>query len=119
MQDREIKNAIITSTKLGKEDHGIMSCMIMLDYGGSGQGFGGYIFDDYNEETNSRHGTAFGMEFIMQILKVLEKENWEDLIGTHCRVDGEWGKIYRVGHFMKDQWFDPQELADKMCGAQE
>ena len=38
----EIKNAIITGTYLGIEDHGILTFWLYLDYGGSGQGFGGY-----------------------------------------------------------------------------
>ena len=38
----EIRNAVIQSTMLGYEDHGILTCFLHLDYSGAGQGFGGY-----------------------------------------------------------------------------
>ena len=52
----EIKNAIITGTYLGIEDHGILTFWLYLDYGGSGQGFGGYQLD------NRGTGTAVRMD---------------------------------------------------------
>lgn len=38
-------NAKIKSTMLGYEDHGILTCYLILDQAGSGQGFGGYRLD--------------------------------------------------------------------------
>lgn len=113
----EIKNATISSTMLGIEDHGIMTAFIHLDYGGSGQGFGGYGFDslkvpgDYN---SGRIGSVFGCEFIRRVLDVVGVEKWEDLKGKHIRVVSDWGKVYRIGNIIKDKWFDPQELADSL-----
>ena len=37
----ETKNAVIESARLTTDDHGCLSAWLMLDYGGSGQGFGG------------------------------------------------------------------------------
>lgn len=104
----EIRNAVIKSTMLGYEDHGIFSCMLYLDYGGSGQGFGGYGLDTYDNKTKKRKGTAYGLAFIAKILDTLEIEKWEDLPNTHCRADATFGKINGIGHILKDQWFYPE-----------
>jgi hypothetical protein len=42
----EMELATIVSTSLGREDHGIFTFMLDLDYGGSGQGAGGYALND-------------------------------------------------------------------------
>ena len=108
--DREIKNALIVSTSLGKEDHGIMTCFLHLDYGGSGQGFGGYSFQCGKD--NQVKGSAFGMDFIMEILRVVGAPSWEKLPGMHIRVKAEHSKVHGIGHIIKDVWFHPQELSD-------
>lgn len=69
------ENAIIESTMLGIEGHGIMTCFLNLNYGCSAQGFGGYSL-----------GGAKGVEFLRKILETLEVETWEELKGVHCRV---------------------------------
>ena len=64
---REIVNARIRSTTLGVEDHGIFTAWLNLDYGGSGQGFGGWALDGkpVKRDAHSRRpGTAYGCEFI-------------------------------------------------------
>lgn len=109
----EIKNAIITSTHLGCEDHGIFTCYLHLDYGGSGQGFGGYALDKHNGnrgEGSERLGTAYGMEFIRRILSTLEISQWEKLPGTHVRVVASHEKVLSIGHIIKDRWFSPDDL---------
>jgi len=111
-----IRNAKISKTTLGIEDHGIFSAWLHLDYGGSGQGFGGYALDGKPAErsaTSRRQGTAFGCDFITEILRTLEVDVWEKLPGTFCRVDADQGAVHRIGHPLKEQWFDPRQLADK------
>ena len=74
----------IETTMLGTEDHGIFTFMITLDFGGTGQGFGGYALDTPTGRGlrfKGRHGTAFGMEAIMQLLDAAGVESWEDLKG--------------------------------------
>lgn len=39
----EITNAVIESVSLTSDDHGCLSAWLHLNYGGSGQGFGGYV----------------------------------------------------------------------------
>jgi hypothetical protein len=108
----EIKNALIENTMLGIEDHGIMSFWLYLDYGGSGQGVGGYALDDFKEDLNRRIGTAEGMELIGRILRVVGVSKWEDLKGQHIRVKtGGWsGPVKVIGHFMKDNWLNFEEF---------
>jgi hypothetical protein len=105
MESVEIKNAVIEGTMLGYEDHGILTCMLHLNYGGSGQGFGGYALDSY--DGNDRIGTAYGMEFVRRILKTVGVEKWEDLKRKHVRVKAEWGKVHSIGHIIEDIWFTP------------
>ena len=104
-----IKNAKITGTMLGKEDPGIMTCYITLDYGGPIQVFGGYTLDEYDKQKKTRIGTAYGLEFIREILEVLEVDTWEKLKGVPCRVDCEHSRIDGIGHYLEDKWFYPKK----------
>ncbi len=90
------QNAKIASTVLGKEDHGIPTFWLMLDYHGGGQGVG---------QLDLRHGKTFML--IFDILDVLEIERWENLPGTYCRVRKKEKyscPILEIGHIVKDQW---------------
>lgn len=111
---REIRNARISSTHLGLEGHGIFSVMIDLDYDGGGQGFGGYALDRWVPDLKRRRGTAWGMEFIARVLRVVGVEKWEDLKGKYVRADAEFTKVHRIGHITADRWFDPDELRDML-----
>lgn len=116
MSDRQIENALIESTFLGLEDHGIWTVMLHLAFDGSGQGFGGYSLDapvKENGEFKGRVGTAFGMDFIMEVCRVVGVEKWEDLKGKHIRADHDWGCVHRIGHIRKNLWLDPKELAGR------
>lgn len=106
---KEMQNAIISGTMLGREDHGIFTYLIHFDFGGSGQGGGGYTLDEAKHDEDSkflgRVGTAFGMQQIIGLLDCLEVDSWEELKGKPVRVEADHGQIYRVGHYMKDRWF--------------
>ena len=110
----ETKNAIIESTTLGYADHDVLSFWLMLDYGGTGQGFGGFALDGPGKNGH-RVGCAFGLEAIMGVLTTLGVDTWEKLPGTPLRVRGDLGlgssKIDAIGHLLKDQWLDLSELA--------
>jgi len=112
----ETRNAVIESTMLGYEGHGIFSAYLQLDYGCAGQSFGGYAMDEPKGERGAgRHrvGTAFGMDFIIAVMKVVGVESWEELKGKHVRVKSDFGKVYALGNFLKDEWFTPEDLAQK------
>lgn len=73
----------IRHTHLGPEDHGIPTCWVELDFGGSGQGFGGY---------DLRH---YGYPLIGAILSACGVSRWEDLNGRIVVAlrDDEFGAI--------------------------
>jgi hypothetical protein len=110
---RSIRNAKITCTMLGYEDHGILTCYLYLDYGGGGQGFGGYAFDEWIDNAGARIGSPYGIEFIANVLKVTDVEKWEDLPGKFIRVEQSHNKVHRIGNVLLDHWFDPEDLAKK------
>jgi len=113
---RYIKNAVIDGTMLGVEDHGLLTFYIYLDYGGCGQGFGGYALDEplkVDGRFVRRRGTAFGTEAIMRLLKVVGVSKWEDLKGKAVRADAEQSKIHRLGHYLKDEWIDLKALSEE------
>ena len=93
----EIRNAQIKSTFLGREDHGIPTCFLYLDYGGGGQGFGGY---DLQFEGK-------GIGFLMDVLRVVEVGSWEELPGKYVRAEADSSKVYRIGHITKEHWYEP------------
>lgn len=105
----ETKNALITGTMLGIEDHGIMSFMLYLSYGGCGQGAGGYALDTPVKENGKflcRIGTAEGLSMIMRILEVVGVGKWEDLKGKHIRVKADLSAVHAIGNILKDDWLD-------------
>lgn len=110
-----ILNAKISSTHFGYEDHNILTCWLNLDFGSSGQGFGGYSLDSYDKSQEKRIGTAFGLEFIANIIDVVGVQSWEELKGQLIRVkkEDEFGRILSIGHIIEDKWFDPELLASK------
>ena len=114
----EIENGRIRSTMLGYEDHGILTCFLNIEFDTGGQGFGGYAFDKpsyaYDGSFVTRRGTAYGTQFIIEILKVVGVEKWEDLKDKYIRVDHDYAKIYRIGNITKDIWFNPDTLLQEV-----
>lgn len=109
----EIRNAKITKTMLGREDHGIMTFMIFVDISEGGCcGIGGWALDGYDRETKSRVFSAKSMEAISKILEVVGAEEWEQLRGKYIRVkDNGWGKtIDEIGNLMENKWFNIREF---------
>ena len=73
---------IIESTELGTMDHGVLSFWIHVNFGGSGQGFGGWCLDEpvkHGKDFEGRHGTAFGCEVVLRILKAVGVDKWAAL----------------------------------------
>jgi hypothetical protein len=107
-----IKNARITSTMLGREDHGIMTFMIYIDAGDFSCGVGGFCLDEFNTTTQTRVFRVESMEVISKILDVVGVDKWEDLPGKHIRFeDVGWGStVTKIGNIITDKWFDMREF---------
>jgi hypothetical protein len=78
--------AKIRHVRLGWEDHGIFTCQLDMDYGGSGQGAGGYALDEArrgeNDEFIGRFGTAYGMEWIIRLMRACNAQDFSEVQGT-------------------------------------
>jgi hypothetical protein len=104
----EIKNAIITSAVLDISERGFLDCWIHLDYGGTGQGFGGYAL--YLPKSFSHHETkSVAGHFIYRVMEVAGVGKWSELVGMTIRAQCEHSKVHAIGHIVKDDWFNPSQ----------
>mgnify|MGYP003594591886 CR=1 FL=1 len=108
MKEPKIVNAKITRTMLGREDHGIFTFMIFVEFNGSTCGIGGYSLDQAADMQGGRKYSVKGLEAIGRILDVIGVDKWEDLTGKYIRiVDDGWGSpVNEIGHIMQDKWFN-------------
>ena len=82
--DRLLPNeriAKITRTLLGYEDHGILTVWLTLDYGGAGQGAGGYGLDSYDKERKVRVAHPECGRWVAGVIGACGVRNWEDVKG--------------------------------------
>lgn len=109
MVDR-IQNAKVRSTTLGYEDHGILTAFVDLDYGGSGQGFGGYALDTKpNQGEHNRAPHIACGSWVGGILWALGVDSWEKVVGAHARAAmGQW-RVEGIGHIIEDRWVKPSD----------
>lgn len=117
MKGKEIINAEITSTMLGIEGHGILSCFLYLKYNGGGGGFGGYALDEWDKELEKRvDKKGLTGQYIQEIMEVVGVEKWEDIKGKYIRIDTEgWGgTVLGIGNLLEDKWFYPADFFEKL-----
>ena len=104
----EIKNAIITSATLDTGDRGLLTSWIYLDYGGSGQGFGGFAL--YLPKSYRHHQLlSHAGHWIFRVMQIAGVEKWDQLKGKTIRVKACHDKVEAIGHIVKDDWFCPSE----------
>lgn len=109
--DGEIKNAVITGVRFDTERG--LSAWLMLDYGGSGQGFGGFLLYAPEGWAAHNHSGNFAGHFIYRCLEIGGADDWSKLVGKTIRVRsdsaGLSGNIVAIGHIIRDDWFNPRE----------
>ena len=112
----EIKNAQITGTMLGREDHGIFTFMIYIKCDGWACGVGGYALDYYDKESDKRVYSAKSLEAVSRILDVVGVDKWEDLKGKYIRIkDNGWGStVDEIGNLIENKWFNFREFFSKV-----
>jgi hypothetical protein len=102
----EQANAIIESISLTIEAHNLLSAWLYLDYGGSGQGFGGYSL--YLPKSFKHHKMeSVAGHFIYRCIEIAGVGKWEDIPGKSIRVRFENSNVHEIGHIIKDDWFNP------------
>lgn len=115
MSDIETKNAVIESARLTTDDHNLLSMWLSLDYGGTGQGFGGYSL--YLPSSFKHHnlcGPNYAGHFIWRVMEIAGVTDWAKLPGKTIRVRAEHSKVHAIGHIVKDDWFNPSEDFKRM-----
>jgi len=85
-------------------DHGVLTAWIDLDYGSCVQSFGGFsLYRPGSDVAGIRAG-----HFIWRVLEVSGASHWDQLPGKPVRALGDDASVKAIGHFLRDDWFDPR-----------
>lgn len=103
------KNAIIGSATITNDDHGVLSAWLHLDYGGSGQGFGGYALYLPTSFRHAKNQQNLAGHFIWRVMEIAAVTEWAQLRGRTIRVRSTHCGIEAIGHIVKDDWFCPRD----------
>lgn len=113
----EYENAMIEGVDIFVEDHGILTAMVRLRFGGSsGQSFGGYAHDQWDDSKKSRVPTVSLCVFVKGVMDAVGSDAWEKLAGKPCRIGRlqKYGPIETIGHLFEDKWFNPKSAFEEI-----
>lgn len=103
---REVCNAVISAATLRQERGFMLDSWIQVDYGDSGQGFGGFAL--YIGRSGAHHRVeSFAGHWLWRVMEIAGCEDWEHVVGKAIRCRVEDGRILAIGHIIKDDWFEP------------
>jgi len=107
-EEIEVKNAVILGATITNNDQGCLSAWLNLDYGGTGQGFGGYALYLPKSFTRYKRGSSIAGHFIWRVLEIAGVSEWADLVGKTIRVRASHSRAHAIGHITRDNWFEPE-----------
>ena len=108
MDELKIRNAVIESASITNDDHGLLSAWLYLEYGGVGQGFGGYAL--YLPKSFKHYGGPnLCGHFIWRVMEIAGVSKWDQLRGKTIRAQATHSGVEAIGHIVKDDWFWPEK----------
>ena len=80
-QDYHAEIGRIKSTSLGNSGGAAFTANVHIEWSGGGVGVGNFALDYYDKAQDNRVPTAYGMDQIIQLMKVVGVDRWEDMPG--------------------------------------
>jgi len=111
-----IKNARIVSTHLGPSHGTAFTFSLELDNGHGTRNVGNLDMGSYNKPMERYEGWSGAIPILIEIMKVVGVESWEDLPGKYIRYKESPGRVYAIGHIIKNNWLEFGEFACKYSG---
>lgn len=98
----ERQNAVIESTSLGWEDHGIFTFILRFDYGGGGQSGGMLTLSFSPRDFDHEVFSPIAMPLVALVMKTVGVGRWEAVRGKHVVVllDSPYGMVKGIGPFL-------------------
>lgn len=104
----KIVNAQITDTMLGM-NHGCLTAFLTLESDKLTVCSGGYVLDHWGRKPGE-YSSLDGFGAIIELMKTVGVEQWEDLKGKYVRVMFDTtGQVTRIGNLIQDKWFSWKE----------
>jgi hypothetical protein len=102
----ETRNAVITGVWIEADEFETLSAGISLDYGDSGQIFGG---NGLYTPKRGVGGKNYAGHFLYRVLEIAGVSRWDELKGKTIRVIQDDAHVEAIGHIVKDVWFNMHE----------